>query len=443
MASINTNASAMTALQTLTATNKNLGTTQNRISTGLSVGQASDNAAYWSIATTMRSDNKSMSSVQEALGFGAAQVDVAYTAMDAVKETLDNMKSKLVASQQPDIDKAKIQEEIKQLQNDLKTYAEAASFSGGNWLNVSENKDQKIVASFMRDSGNNISLGTIDVDTAKTALFNSAAEEYGMLQQGGEVEFDAAAAADVDLPVLADADDVEITDVFAHDFDGGDAAIVLEEGAEIRFDIDVNGESTRVTINRATLDAAGLTDGTITDESDLAAAFTAALESAGLSDKVSATAGAAAGEGVTLALLDDAGATVVFDDATDDADTYTLSVSNIRSSSNGNFFDATALDITSAEELDLTEYMQGIDKMLLEVTTAASDLGAIKTRVDSQQDFVGKIMDAIDRGVGQLVDADMQEESARLSALQVQQQLGIQSLSIANGNAQNILSLFR
>jgi flagellin len=77
------------------------------------------------------------------------------------------------------------------------------------------------------------------------------------------------------------------------------------------------------------------------------------------------------------------------------------------------------------------------------MTTAASDLGAAKKRVDMQSDFVSKLQDAIDRGVGQLVDADMQAESARLSALQVQQQLGIQSLSIANGNAQNILSLFR
>jgi flagellin len=52
-------------------------------------------------------------------------------------------------------------------------------------------------------------------------------------------------------------------------------------------------------------------------------------------------------------------------------------------------------------------------------------------------------MDAVSRGVGQLVDADMEEESTRLQALQVQQQLGIQALSIANGNSQNILSLFR
>jgi flagellin len=81
--------------------------------------------------------------------------------------------------------------------------------------------------------------------------------------------------------------------------------------------------------------------------------------------------------------------------------------------------------------------------MLGKVTTAASDLGAIKSRIDSQSSFVGKIMDAVDRGVGQLVDADMTEESSRLQALQVQQQLGIQALSMANANSQSILSLFR
>jgi flagellin len=60
-----------------------------------------------------------------------------------------------------------------------------------------------------------------------------------------------------------------------------------------------------------------------------------------------------------------------------------------------------------------------------------------------QQDFVKNLMDAVDRGVGALVDADMSQESTRLQALQTQQQLGIQALSIANSNSQSILSLFR
>ena len=67
----------------------------------------------------------------------------------------------------------------------------------------------------------------------------------------------------------------------------------------------------------------------------------------------------------------------------------------------------------------------------------------IKKRVEMQEEFVANLMDSIDEGIGRLVDADMNFESTRLKALQTQQQLGIQALSIANTNSQNILSLFR
>jgi flagellin len=73
------------------------------------------------------------------------------------------------------------------------------------------------------------------------------------------------------------------------------------------------------------------------------------------------------------------------------------------------------------------------------MTDAASNLGAVNKRISMQEDFVANLMDSIDSGIGRLVDADMNEESTRLKALQTQQQLGIQSLSIANTNSQNIL----
>src|SRR3954453_12118107 len=81
MTSLLTNASAITALQNLSATNKAMQQTQDRISTGMRVANASDNAAYWSIATTMRSDNSVMSAVKDALGMGSATVDVASAAL--------------------------------------------------------------------------------------------------------------------------------------------------------------------------------------------------------------------------------------------------------------------------------------------------------------------------------------------------------------------------
>ena len=78
----------MTALQTLRSVNANLATTQNRISTGFRVSTASDNAAYWSIATTMRSDNMALSAVQDALGLGAATIDTMYTGLTAPSRRL-------------------------------------------------------------------------------------------------------------------------------------------------------------------------------------------------------------------------------------------------------------------------------------------------------------------------------------------------------------------
>ncbi len=122
MSSIITNTSAMTALQSLTTTNKQLEQTQARISTGYKVATATDNAAYWSIATTMRSDNKSLGTVQDALGLGAAMVDVAYTGLTKSVDVLDEIKSKLVAARQPGVDRGKIQSEISALQDQLTSH---------------------------------------------------------------------------------------------------------------------------------------------------------------------------------------------------------------------------------------------------------------------------------------------------------------------------------
>ncbi|MCO5060190.1 MAG: flagellin [Rhizobiaceae bacterium] len=306
MSSIVTNASAMTALKSLSMTNKNLEMTQARISTGLRVNEASDNAAYWSIATTMRSDNKALSTVQDALGLGAAKLDVAYTGLNQAIEVVDEIKAKLVAATEPGVDKAKIQSEITALQSQLTSNAGAASFSGENWLSVDSSAadyaaTKSIVASFTRASDGSVSVGTIDIDITSTELFD-ANDQSGIL-------------------------DTEFTTTGA--------------GA--------------VTVSVSTLD----------------------ISAAGL--------------------------------------------------------DAT----------DIAEMISAVDSALTSMATAAADLGASKKRVDLQKDFVSNLQDAITRGVGQLVDADMNQESTRLQALQVQQQLGIQALSIANSNSQSILSLFR
>ena len=305
MSSLLTNTAAMTALQTLTATNKALDQTQSRISTGMRVATATDNAAYWSIATTMRSDNSALSTVQDALGLGSAMIDVAYTATESAIKVVDEIKTKLVAAREPGVDRAKVQAEITQLQSQLIGIASAASFSGENWLSVDGgaadySSTKTIVSSFTR-SGTTVSVGTISISVDSSKLFDSD-DQSGIL-------------------------DTEFTTT------GGGA----------------------VSVSISTLDI-------------------------------------------------------------------------------------TATDI---DDTDIEDMISAVDAGLLSMATSAADLGAAKKRVGLQQDFVSNLMDAIERGVGQLVDADMNEESTRLSALQVQQQLGIQALSIANSNSQNILSLFR
>ena len=313
MSSINTNSSAMTALKMLNTTEKALERTQEAISTGYRVNTARDNAAYWSIATAMRSDNKSLSTVLDALGLGAAKVDTTYTAINAAIDVVDEIKAKLVAAREPSIDRTKIQTEIEELQSSLSSIAESAAFNGENWLDIDSSAtgysaNANIVASFKRASDGTVAVATITLSKASVALFDANAAASGILDS----DFDLASDDGASPPV-----------------------------------------------------------------------------------------------------------------------TYTASVSTL---------DLTAAYVTDA---DIDAMITGVEAALQSLTGAASDMGSAQKRVDMQVDFVGNLMDAIERGVGQLVDADMSEESTRLQALQVQQQLGIQALSIANASSQNILALFQ
>ncbi|MFD9902293.1 flagellin [Mesorhizobium sp. NPDC059025] len=308
MSSILTNAAALTALQSLNATNKDLDVAQGRIATGMRVAEASDNAAYWSIATTMRSDNKANSVVQDALGLGAGKVDTAYTAMNKAINVVDQIKQKvLLAKTSSPADRERIQTEIGNLQAQLKDNVAGANYAGSNLLNndSTSTTDTKltVMTSYNRDAAGKVTTGTIDVAYTNIRL------------------------------------------------------------------IDVNG-----------------------------------------------TAGAG-----------------ILDKKFDGAVTADSSILTLKVSGTGGVSTATAFD----------NLLTGIEAALKGMASGAAELGAAKARIDMQKDFVSKLSDSIDRGVGQLVDADMNKESTRLKALQVQQQLGIQALSIANGSSQQILSLFR
>ena len=87
-----------------------------------------------------------------------------------------------------------------------------------------------------------------------------------------------------------------------------------------------------------------------------------------------------------------------------------------------------------------TAYIETVQQRAIE---GAAILGALRSRIDMQSEFASKMLGNIDRGIGRLVDADMNEASTRLKAIQTQQQLARQALSIANSEAQGLMSLFR
>jgi flagellin len=301
MSSLLTNSTAMTALQTLRSVSSQLSTTQTRISTGQRVSTASDNAAYWSIATSMRADNAALSAVSDSLGLSAATVDTEYTALNKVRgdsnSGLTKLQALLVEAKTAGIDRSKIQSEITQIQQDMKNVANAATFNGVNWLstNASTPTTVNLVSSFSR-VGSTPTTSSITVTVANYSLYTSST--------------------------------------------GG----ILDT---------VSGSASVDTINI----------GALTD--------------------------------------------------------------------------------SAADQTTLDGYIAQVTAAINTVSQSAADLGAIKNRIENNTNFVKSLMDSVTRGIGQLVDADMNAESTRLQAFQVQQQLGVQALSIANQNTQSILSLFR
>lgn len=391
MSSLLTNASAMTALQTLAQINRDLGATQSRISTGQKVSKAADNAAYWSIATTMRSDNSALGAVQEALGLGAAKVDTAYAAMEQSIEYMKQIKNKLITAQEPSADRAKLQEDITQLQQQLRGLAESASFSGENWLQADLTGGpviKSVVSSFVRDSSGSVSVQTVDYALDQTTVLFDTGGNTGILD-----------------------------------------TLHTIEGAAITLNVNVAGVVSAYTVAAFTTDeviAAGAGSST----------FDGSYATDGLNDyvKVADNIWVLAVDQTTVADQE-----VQFEDSGGNYWAVDLTSAPVATTSSADTL--TISTLTTSAQLD--GMLQMVENVLSAMTSATATLGSVSSRIELQNDFISKLMDSLDRGIGRLVDADMEQESARLAALQVQQQLGIQALSIANSNAQNILTLFR
>ncbi len=183
MTSLLTNTAAMVALQTLNQINNSLNTTNNRVSTGLRIAQASDSAAYWAIATTTDSDNGALSAVKDAIAIGKATLDVAYSGLDSTRQSLQKLKELLVSGRQPGVNRANIQTEVDGLITDMQNKAGASVINEQNFLEADStgNTTKAVVASFER-AASGIAISTIDLDIANVILVDTGANA-GILDQ--------------------------------------------------------------------------------------------------------------------------------------------------------------------------------------------------------------------------------------------------------------------
>ncbi len=347
MSSLLTNTSAMTALQNLSMTQKELGKTQSQISSGLAVANASDNAAYWSIATSMKSDVSALGAVTNALNLGASVLNTATSAMNSVETILKQMKADIVTAQTSGTNSKQVQSDITAQQQSLISIIGSASFNGVNLLDGTTSTTN-IVDSFSRNAGGTTSTGKLQVDTT--------------------VAYDTTTG-----------------------FPTGGIALA---GASV---------------------TGGVTNGSVTQGGLLGTSLTL-------------TAGSAGTAGSTGSTTDTGGV---------ETDTGVYAEDSILG------FKLTAASSTGAAgSTDLDKLANAIDAAIANVTAGAAQLGQYSTTVNNQLSFTSSISDAITSGVGSLVDADMNVASTRLQALQTQQQLGIQALSMANQNSQLILKLF-
>jgi len=273
--SVNTNVAAMVALQNLGTTSRQLDVTQNRVSTGLKVTGAKDNAAVYAIAQGMRSDVGALAAVTSSLNRAKSITDVALAAGESISDLLVQMKEKVIAANDASIDTAArniLNEDFRQLRSQITTIVQNAKFDGANLIN-------------------------------------------GSLTSG--------------IEMLADADATSSITLVPENLSVGGSIITIQN-----------------TTNLSTLASA-----------------------------------------------------------------------------------STALQLVNAS--------------LQNTSSALARMGSIGKKVDAHIVFVGKLSDSLVGGIGNLVDADMATESARLQALQIKQQLGAQAVSIANSAPQVILSLFR
>jgi flagellin len=369
MSSLLTNASALTALQALNMTQQDLATTQNQISTGLKVANASDNAAYWSIAQSLESVTGVIGAVNDSIAQSQSIIGAATAAINNVITTIHAMQTALTEAESPSADIATINTTLASLGQELTSTVNGASYSGVNLLDGSQTTLNFIAGYNVSSTGvasfNNVTLAA----QALTGTGGTSSTTVG--------------------PDITDTN--TITNI---------AALVANT-----YTASYGVDAITTTADSTTVSSVSLSGVTTT------------TTYSGLDVNGNATTIALAGSGgVSVVTTPPAG---LFTQGADDLTGLTTSAATA------------AAQITA------------VNAALTAVTSYSSILGSVSNTLANAATFNTDLSDNYTTGTGALVDADMNQASTRLQALQTQQQLGVQSLSIANQSSQLILKLFQ
>ena len=396
MLSVNSNYGASIALQSLNSTNKELNEVQNRISTGYKVASARDNGAVYAIAEGQRARVSSVAAVKDGIDRASSTVDVALAAGKSVGDILQKLKTKAVAAQADDLtneQRAALQVDFNNLRSQIDTIANAAQFNGAN-----------------------LALGSSSLNVLISDLGGQTSATGAGVQTVGVSPPLSGSALINDLGGTSDGDIVS----FAL---SGTGASTLTIGVELTAGMTVDGF-----INAVNSQAGGKLSASYDDETGQ---VTYLINDTAYDDLVVAgDATADLGLSVATANVSTAGSN-------------TFQVTGFDFSLTGAILSPLASSDISTSTAAATTASNAIDTAINELTQGLATLGSQAAALDIQNDFLSSLSDVIEQGIGNLVDADLAKETARLQSLQIKQQLGAQALSIANQAPSLVLSFFR
>ncbi len=416
MVSINFNQSAQVALMNLNNVNKNLFTVQDQISTGKRVSTARDNSAVWAISTVMDSDVMGFKQIVDSLALGVSTVEVARAASEQVTNLLTEIKAEIVSAKEQNVDRTAIQRDVEALRDQITAIVDAAQFNGLNLLQGGADVD--VLSSLNRDATGTV---TTDEITVVRADFRQVQGTFGT---------NAIAIGDTGDTTVSNASiAAAATETVTIEAFGAD---LINIQAGYSFDITVAAETVQY------IAAEGDT------VNDVAQGLVDALEER-FAAMEALTPGSAPDVTLSLTLgTDPTAQDAIINIRNDSGGAYALASDSFHDGVSGGLLGRLAgIDVDTTVEADIDQALLDVEAMLSDVIDSTAAFGSAQNRIDIQTTFVNSLVATLEAGISSLTDANLEEASARLQALQVQQQLNIQALSIANQAPAALLSLFQ